>query len=637
MNALAIFWRSVRRIFIEVAVVIILFYLPLDVFFRINSWALFMSPWEMVSNVGMMVLVLSAVIFVVALLFGGLGSILANLPFGSREEFAERVAALVSVGALVIFTLLSLRLAKTWLQQVTEIVISVGNRKHLVTSIVLAIIVLWVWKVGILAWGRASHFYLSRGRVLLLMLMVSAVLVVAANGKIRLHDYNEVTVNSLPTPRSGMPNVILLSLDSLTTEDMSLYGYRLLTTPLLDAFAKESYVFDNFFSSSNWTTPSVSSFISGLYPITTGTNQFYGYFLEKDRKNNLAQLLTNDGYQTAAIVQNAFAHPLTLKISDSFSAVTEPPVASSMKNFFHYELLRMKDFLVGWWILELAQPFVDVPTSLSPGNTIWPPELAFDRAMPFLTTLKQPNFIWAHIIPPHEPSIPVAPFRYQFGGFHEFPNPNEWGVTYPIAQQKNVDQMRLRYDEFILDTDSRVDKFLNKLKMMGRFDDSIIIVTADHGQSFTKGWVGHCGPHLYQPLIHVPLMIHLPRQKEGKHIPFYAGEVDLLPTVLALLDLPIPKWAEGESLKAAMLEGKPTAQPKFSMNLDSDSRFKPPTKGTIAVMQDGWKLVRHLTTGKEELYHLAVDSDEATDLSARNPEQVKKMRELIYTRFTLGR
>jgi arylsulfatase A-like enzyme len=269
-----------------------------------------------------------------------------------------------------------------------------------------------------------------------------------------------------------------------------------------------------------------------------------------------------------------------------------------------------------------------------------PPELVFDRTLPLITSLKQPSFIWSHIVPPHAPYLPVAPFKYRFGSSDEFSGlkvQEGFGNFYSPKQQAAVDQLRLRYDEFILDTDSRVGDYLGKLKKLGRFDDSIIVITSDHGESFTKNFLQHGGPYLHQPLIHVPLMIHLPGQKEGKRIPFYAGHVDLLPTVMDLLDLPIPKWAEGESLKAAMLEGKPTSLPKFSMNLDQDSRFAPPSKGTVAVMQDGWKLVRYLATGKEELYHLASDPGETADLASSNPEQAKKMRDLIYARFKLAR
>ena len=119
-----------------------------------------------------------------------------------------------------------------------------------------------------------------------------------------------------------------------------------------------------------------------------------------------------------------------------------------------------------------------------------------------------------------------------------------------------MDQKRLRYDEFILEADFQVGVFLDKLNAKGYLDNSIIVITSDHGESFTKNYLGHGGPYLHQALIHVPLIIHLPGQTEGKRIPFYAGQVDLVPTLMALLDLPIPKWAEGESLKAAMLEGK---------------------------------------------------------------------------------
>ena len=73
------------------------------------------------------------------------------------------------------------------------------------------------------------------------------------------------------------------------------------------------------------------------------------------------------------------------------------------------------------------------------------------------------------------------------------------------------------------------------------------------------------------------------------------------------------------------------------MSLDHDSRFVPPREGTVAVMQDGWKLVRYLATGREELYHLASDPQETADLASSDPGQAKKMRDLIYGRFKLAK
>ncbi len=639
MSIVATFLRLATQVFLNLAVALILFVLPAEVLFRLSSWSLIMPAPDIVMEVAMMILLLALVSASLALLMAGLGCL--SLSFRKvAERIEETLCAVAAVAALAIIAIFLLKMLKNWLELATGIYFSMGAARTIFPLLVIGILGVWAWKHGFLAAGISIRPSLAKGNKAVLILIVSAGMLVVSKG-IVLHDYHDIKPNLISPPKAGMANVILLSIDALTAEDMSMYGYHLPTTPKLEAFARESYVFDNFFSSSNWTTPSVASFISGLYPVTNGVHHVNSYFLEHDKKKNLAQALKDNGYLTAAIVTNERGHPLDLRISDSFSATTEPPIRNiSALHPIFVELFRLTEYRTYWWLRDLLD---EVSQGLflyrDQGSSLWPPELAFDRTLPFLNTLKQPTFVWTHILPPHNPYLPAAPFKYEFGNFKEFATEkhfNAYGAKYSPEQQVDIDRIRLRYDEFILDTDSRIGIFLEKLRALGRFDDSIIIITADHGESFSRNHLYHGGRYLHQPLIHVPLIVHLPGQKEGKRIPFYAGQVDLLPTVMDLLDLPISNWAEGESLKGAMLEGKLTSLPKFSMNMDRDSRFAPPNKGTVAVMKDGWKLVRYLATGEEELYHLASDPRETADVATSNPEQAKKMRALIYARFKLG-
>ena len=256
----------------------------------------------------------------------------------------------------------------------------------LILLLVTVILVAWAWQFGFLAVGNVIQSGLAKGNRGVLVLIASAGMVVGVNG-ITLLDTHEIKTNPIPAPRADMPNVILLSLDSLTAEDMSLYGYRLRTTPKLEAFAKESFVFENYFSSSNWTLPTVASFISGMYPITSGVHEFNSYFLEEDRKKNLGQVLQDNGYQTAAIVGNGEAHPLNLWISDSFSAVTEPPT-----RYLPISRFKLKNYRTGLWTkqtkifsadLDLLDFFRTQTGASGDESYPYPAKLVFDRAIPF--------------------------------------------------------------------------------------------------------------------------------------------------------------------------------------------------------------------------------------------------------------
>lgn len=642
LSIAAIFLRMAKRIFLDGAVALVLFFLPMELLFRLSSWTLTMPAWDIVNQICTIILLLALISIGMALLVSGVGCVLIGLSIGkATEKIEETVCAVVAIGSLAMIVLVLLRTLKVWLELVTGSIFIVGAAKYLLLLLVVGIFVPWVWKCGLLVTGNTISSNLAKGGKLVLTLSVLAGLVIGPKG-IAVHDYHEIKENPIAPPRLGIANVILLSIDTLAAEDMSIYGYHLPTTPRLEAFARESYVFDNVFSSSNWTTPSVASLLSGLYPITSGVHHQNSYFLERDQKKNLGQVLVDNGYQSVAIVANSNAHPLTLRITDSLSGTTEQPVRKVFVTDPIFEqLFRLKDRQTYVVLDTLLTPVLHfMPFDRADETSFWPPKMVFDRALPFIVNPRKPSFVWAHIAPPHSPYLPAAPFKYKFGNFKAFSTFGDFEGqlgNYLPKRQVEVDQQRLRYDEFILDTDAAVGDFLDNLKAMGRFDDSIIIITSDHGESFSKNYLTHGGPLLHQPLIHIPLLVHLPAQTEGKRIPFYAGQVDLLPTVMDLLDLAIPKWVEGESLKAVMLEGKPTFQPKFSMNLDRDSRFVPPSNGTIAVMQNGWKLVRYLATGKQELYHLTSDPGEAADLASSNPEQAKEMRDLIYARFNLAR
>jgi arylsulfatase len=145
------------------------------------------------------------------------------------------------------------------------------------------------------------------------------------------------------------------------------------------------------------------------------------------------------------------------------------------------------------------------------------------NALNLLSTIQKPSFLWVHIYPPHGPYLPGDGFMYSIlkervfdteEKFYNLPFVN----PYPITIQTKIDQLSMRYDEHISYADHELGKFLSSLKEKGLFNDSIIIVSADHGQMFERGFYGHGGPYLYQSLANVPLVIHFPGQVQGQRM-----------------------------------------------------------------------------------------------------------------------
>jgi arylsulfatase A-like enzyme len=185
----------------------------------------------------------------------------------------------------------------------------------------------------------------------------------------------------------------------------------------------------------------------------------------------------------------------------------------------------------------------------------------------------------------------------------------------------------------VLYADDVVGHYLDWLDQTGRLDRSIVIVSADHGESFEHGRYFHGGPNLDNDVIQIPLVIHLPGQKQGARISQPTQQADLLPTIIDLLGGTPPNWTDGESIKPA-LEGK--ALPDryvFSMNLEPDRVFSPITNGTLAVMDAEFKYVIRLDNQQEFLYRYKTDLSDERNLIASEPAAAKRLHDVLFARL----
>jgi arylsulfatase A-like enzyme len=190
--------------------------------------------------------------------------------------------------------------------------------------------------------------------------------------------------------------------------------------------------------------------------------------------------------------------------------------------------------------------------------------------------------------------------------------------------------MRLRYDEFIHYCDDEFGQIIESLRRSGMLDTTMIILSADHGESFEDGFYGHRGPLLLNQLIRVPCIIYVPGMA-GRRVAANAESIDIAPTILDALALPKPDWMQGESLLPYMRGQKDrTDKPKYAMQLEGNSRFaKAFTRGTAAVMLDSLKLIYRADNDTAQLFDLAKDPREETDIAAALPEEARRLKALI--------
>ena len=487
-----------------------------------------------------------------------------------------------------------------------------------------------------------QHFGTSRLLPIFLVhlaLAVGTLVLLLGDGTHLFHDYAPPG-----HPATGqLPDIYLITIDALSAEDSSLYGYGRPTTPNLERFARRSFTFDYLFANSNYTTPTVASIATGKLPWSHRVFQFSGFLRGEAERENLSILLRQRGYYTAMISSNYAATPILQRTLPSYDAV-EYVSPQGLGGYW----FRLTNFIGSkhQYVLNAALPNrVGLVRFISEADAlIWPfrypspAEPVFDRARALAerSDIPQPRFLWAHILPPHDPYLPPPPYRDRFAaakGDLSFRDLLDMQHEKALPRAVSPSELRARYDEMVLYADDVVGHFLDWLDQTGRLDRSVVIVSADHGESFEHDRYFHGGPNLDQGVIHIPLLIHLPGQQKPGRITQLAQQADLLPTLIDLIGGELPGWTEGASLKP-MLEGKVLPQRYvFSMNLERDRIFDPISKGILAVLDDEFKYVIRLDSREEWLYRYKTDRLEEHNLIASEPEVTKRLHDVLFAKL----
>ncbi len=491
-------------------------------------------------------------------------------------------------------------------------------------SLSVAVIVGVIGAVTFFGWRRAFALLnrLNQSAQIVLAVCPLLLLIPILTGGFGWRSFDSIPPSQKFTPNpAARPNVVLISFDALAAQDMSLYGYSLPTTPQFERLARRSYNFVNFFSTSDFTSPAAASLLTGQYPLTHRVFQLYGHIPGRMREHNLAWLLRQRGYTTAAIVTNPAANPMVLRIADSFSILPRPPV-------FWW-------FFPGTFLLQLRNgaltEAVNTLMAVALRNfgclfdrfnrASWvDPGAVFASARDFVGGARAPYFLWIHVYPPHAPYVTDARFQGRFLPGSEFTTQAQFfwqspPQDYPPETQPKVDLLRLRYDESVAECDSALGEFLDWMAASHRDSNTILIVTADHGENFSGGYWTHDSPDLHDAETHIPLLISLPGQSRGYTETEDGDLSDVAPTILAALGIGKPSWMDGHDLIGAAQAGAPS-EPAFSMYLAKSSAFSRPAIGAIAANSGPYHLVWYFPAGRIALFDIAHDPDETSYLGS---------------------
>lgn len=449
-------------------------------------------------------------------------------------------------------------------------------------------------------------------------------------------------------------NILLITFDSLTAEDMSGYGYQHPTTPNIDAFGQSSSVFTNFYSSSTFTTCSLATVLTGLAPSETGVYHLWGHLRDQHAASTLPRVLRQDGYATAAVIRNPMAYFLAANQNGDFEFL-DGPVAPDRPTrmlwewtaFLHPQRSfgsrsgEFYDLQNAWHFLRVRlSPLA--PSLISASQSTYSAAETFGAAHDLLKRLPQGHFMWIHLMDPHQPYLPSAnlgrflpgpEFRNTYEQATRFPN-----RTYSPDRQPEVDRLRLRYDESIADADQAFGNFITALKHEAAWNDTVIIVSSDHGESHAAGALHHETPYQTRPEIHIPLLVHMPGQSQSKRIDYVADQTALAPTILELAGLARAPWMHGESLTPFF---DPVAAPApapqhglaFTEFFENDSVFHPVRSGTVGVTDGVHQYVYDLASRAGVLRLESEPLVWNVDRSPEDPEAAADLKAALAARF----
>jgi arylsulfatase A-like enzyme len=395
-------------------------------------------------------------------------------------------------------------------------------------------------------------------------------------------------------------NLILIVVDTLRADHLACYGYHRETSPSIDALAARGIRFQSCFSQAPWTIPSFTTVMSGIYPeahrvVSSPWNiPNANTIVFNDNVPVLAELLQASGYQTIAFdnLHQMASHPKWfVRGFDHYINLTRRP------GLFHHHVRASEvQKAVESWLSS-----------------------CFDL----------PVFIFLHYWEPHLPYNQEPPYDSWFRAEIDAAAVPALGGEY-VPRWGYVDELTPRaleaissYDGEIRYLDGYIERLLVSLEQHGILQNSVVVFSADHGESMVEHGILFDHQDLYEPTVHVPLIVtdSSANSPRGLVVPDLVEHVDLVPTLLDFLDVPLPPGLNGRSLKS-VITGRGPAPLGRAVHATQDGRH--PSR--MLRTQD-WKAIRRFR-GIEpavELYDLRTDPYELVNVAPSYIEIARKM------------
>lgn len=369
------------------------------------------------------------------------------------------------------------------------------------------------------------------------------------------------------------PNLILISVDTLRQDHLSVYGYHRQTTANIDRLLESGVRFNNAHCNVPLTNPSFASLYTSAYPHDTGATR-NGVPMVKSAET-LAEILKRNGYSTAAFLSN---WPLKARISNldkGFDLYDD--------NFFKKRWVFFNNERGAKQVTELANRWLD-------------------------SRPREPFFLWAHYSDPHAPYLLHRGFA--------FPSPK--------GPRSEAQDRADAYDSEVAYTDHYIGELLDKIKALGMDRHSLIVFTADHGEELGEhGYIGH-GRHVYEPSMRIPFGVSGPGIPSGVKVDAQVELLDLAPTMLAYASLPRAKAMKGRNI-LPYVQGLKSWPARFliyyetypgAVRVEAAEKLVDINRPSwIGLKIDDLKVSCHLSGSRWEMYNLQADPGENKNLA----------------------
>ncbi len=381
------------------------------------------------------------------------------------------------------------------------------------------------------------------------------------------HSQSDKAINYSP---DKIRHVLLISIDTCRADHFGCYGYSRNTTPHIDTLAAESTLFNHAVSPIPITLPAHCSMLTGTTPLYHNVHSNENYKLSASNVT-LAEILHDNGFATAAVIGSFVLN----------------------KEFGLHQGFALYDDI------NNNVPEFKINDQRHAGEVS-------DRAIRWLDDYGNKNFfLFLHYYDPHTPYISHEQFK-----FTSLPM-----LTLP----KDL------YDSEIAYTDYHVGRVLDKLKEMKIYDSTLIILTADHGESLGDHGENSHAYFIYHSTLHVPLIIKVPGQTKSTKVHEPVSLVDILPTVCGFLGFESPVNIQGQDLSGLWRNGQQVNRDRYiyAESFTATKYHAAPLQALITRQH------KYIHTTRPEVYDLWNDPDESENIIKNEPLRAKKYHDLL--------